>query len=919
MTDPSAVELMSGEQAAWHALKPEQALKELRTSSAGLSREEAAARLERFGKNAIEREQHDSALLLFLRQFKNPLLYVLLGSGSLAVAMGKVLDGLVVLAVVLLNAVIGFVQEFRAGRAIQALSQMVPELATVVREGHKQQLRAEELVPGDIVQLASGDRVPADARLLSSKNLQVQEAALTGESVPSAKNVERVPADAQLGDRTSVVFGGTLVAAGVSEVVVVSTGARTELGRISALLQGTTELETPLTRALSQVSKYLTVAIGIVSVVLLAVGLVRGYALADALLAAITLAVAAIPEGLPAIVTIALAIGVQRMAKRNAVIRRLPAVETLGSTSVICSDKTGTLTRNEMTVQALWTPGGSVYRVSGVGYEPKGELTLDGKPLAAPPEDARRLLLAGALCNDATVHEADGRWLLSGDPTEGALVVAALKLGVSLEQAQNELARLDVIPFESEHQFMATLHAESGGKVVFVKGAPEVVLRRCSGDSESVMAQVDALASQGMRLLAVAEKRFDGAGARVEQLDEQLVASDLRLLGLAAMIDPPRTEVIAAVKACHDAGIIVKMITGDHQKTAQAIAAELGIANEHGAVSGAQLSSSSDQELAAAARTSNVFARVAPEHKLRLVRALQAHRHVVAMTGDGVNDAPALKQADIGVAMGITGTSVSKDAADVVLADDNFASIAAAVEEGRRVYDNLVKSLAFVLPTNLGLALILVAAVAFFPLVPGPGGVVLLLPMLPVQLLWINLVAAVALALPLAFEAKEPDVMARPPRSPDEPILSRFVLVRTAYVALLMTAGAIALFLWEYNSELGRVGHDLALREAQTMTVTAVIFFQIFYLMNCRSLHDSVFSIGLWSNMTVYLGIAVIAVAQAAFVYLPPLQSVFGTAALDLRALAIAALSGAAVLPFVSVEKRLRTHFQAGAAARAAG
>jgi len=780
---------------------------------------------------------------------------------------------------------------------------MVPELATVVREGHKQQLRAEELVPGDIVQLASGDRVPADARLLSSKNLQVQEAALTGESVPSTKEVGSVPVDAQLGDRTSVVFGGTLVAAGVSEAVVVSTGARTELGRISALLHGTTELETPLTKALTLISKYITVAIGLVSVVLLVVGLVRGYALADALLAAITLAVAAIPEGLPAIVTIALAIGVQRMAKRNAVIRRLPAVETLGSTSVICSDKTGTLTRNEMTVQALWTPSGDVYRVSGVGYEPKGELTRGAERLATPPDDTHRLLLAGALCNDSTVHQVEGRWLLSGDPTEGALVVAALKLGISLEQGKNDLPRLDVIPFESEHQFMATLHGELGGKVVFVKGAPEVVLRRCAGETEKVKAQVDALASQGMRVLAVAEKRLVDP---TEQLTLQHVEADLQLLGLSAMIDPPRTEVIAAVKVCHDAGIVVKMITGDHQKTAEAIAAQLGIANEHGSVSGATLSRSSDLELAEAARASNVFARVAPEHKLRLVKALQAQRHIVAMTGDGVNDAPALKQADIGVAMGITGTSVSKDAADVVLADDNFASIAAAVEEGRRVYDNLVKSLAFVLPTNLGLALILIAAVTFFPLVPGPDGLVLLQPMLPVQLLWINLVAAVALALPLAFEAKEPHIMERPPRSPDEPILSRFVIMRTGLVALLMTVGAIALFLWEYDRDLARVGHGVALREAQTMTVTAVIFFQIFYLMNCRSLRDSVFSIGLWSNKTVYLGVAVISVAQAAFVYVPAMQRVFGTAALDLRALAIAALSGAAVLPAVSIEKRLR-------------
>jgi magnesium-transporting ATPase (P-type) len=897
----------SGSDAAvpWHALRPEEALQKLGSTSAqGLSTSEANARLQKYGKNEIQRKQADSALVVFVRQFKNPLLYVLLGSGTLAVAMGKVLDGIVVLAVVLLNAVIGFVQEYRAGRAIQALSQMVPELATTVRAGQKRQVAAEELVPGDIIQLASGDRVPADARLLSGRGLQVQEATLTGESLPSVKDVQKLAPDTELGDRANMLFGGTLVAAGVAEALVVETGQRTQLGRISELLHGAVEVETPLTKALGQISKYLTIAIGVVSVVLLIVGVVRGYALADAVLAAITLAVAAIPEGLPAIVTIALAIGVQRMAKRNAVIRRLPAVETLGSTSVICSDKTGTLTRNEMTVQALWTVEGVRYRLTGVGYEPRGELVRDDKQLEQPPEDALRLISAGALCNDASLNQNEGRWLISGDPTEGGLIVAAEKVGAKLDTLRRDLPRIDVIPFESEHQFMATLHQDgANGRVVFMKGAPEVVFARCEGgpSSELLKQQVDELASEGMRVLAVAEKPLAADALRDEDVE-----GGFRLLGLIAMIDPPREEAIAAVKACHDAGIIVKMITGDHRKTAEAIAGQLGILNDQRSVSGAELSRTSDEQLKAISQKSNVFARVAPEHKLRLVKALQAQRQVVAMTGDGVNDAPALKQADIGVAMGITGTSVSKDAADVVLADDNFASIAAAVEEGRRVYDNLVKSLAFVLPTNLGLALILVSAVAFFPMATGESGQAPLLPMLPVQLLWINLVAAVALALPLAFEAKEPNVMGRPPRGADEPVLSRFIVMRTVLVAILMTAVALALFLWEYRLEEARVGHELALREAQTMTVTAVIFFQVFYLINCRSLRDSVFSIGLFSNLTVYVGIAVLALAQAAFVYLPPLQHVFGTAALDVKTLSIAALSGAVILPVVSLEKWLR-------------
>jgi magnesium-transporting ATPase (P-type) len=900
----SALAPLGDPPARWHALEGAQALQQLHVQDSGLSDDEATRRLAQYGRNRIRRQDADSAFMVFVRQFKNPLLYVLVGSSALAMAMGKLADGLVVLAVVVLNAVIGFIQEYRAGKAIEALSEMVPEQATVLRGNRKLQLNAEELVPGDIIQLASGDRVPADARLLSLKGLQVQEAALTGESVPTGKTTERVADDAELADRVSLVFGGTLVTAGVGTAVVIATGPRTELGRISELLSGASELETPLTRALAQVSKVLTIGIGVVSVVLLVVGVLRGYSIADALLAAITLAVAAIPEGLPAIVTIALAIGVQRMARRNAVIRKLPAVETLGSTSVICSDKTGTLTRNEMTVQAWWTPEHGQYRISGVGYAPDGEITRDGAKVPELPAEITRLLSAGVLCSDATVEQASERWLLTGDPTEGALVVAASKGGLAPGTLRTQVQRLDVIPFESEHQFMATLHADEAQRVVFLKGALEVVLKRCEGDAADALAQMDALAGEGMRVLAIAEKRVS---AETGELSSELVEGGFRLLGLVAMIDPPRDEAIQAIGVCHAAGITVKMITGDHQKTAEAIARQLGILKEGRGVTGAELSRMSEDALRDAARASNVFARVAPEHKLKLVRALQSESAVVAMTGDGVNDAPALKQADIGVAMGITGTSVSKDAADVVLADDNFASIAAAVEEGRRVYDNLVKSLAFVLPTNMGLALIFVAAVAFFPFAPIDGVQVPLLPMLPVQLLWINLVAAVALALPLAFEAKENDIMTRPPRGPHEPILNRFVLTRTVLVAVLMSALAIGLFLWEYQREVVSAGHEVALREAQTMTVTAVIAFQAFYLLNCRSQRHSMWAIGAFSNPMVYVGIASIALAQAALVYVPFMQRIFGTAALDARAVLIAVAAGFVIFPLIGLEKWLRT------------
>jgi magnesium-transporting ATPase (P-type) len=891
----------------WHALPPEAVLSRLESAPKGLTGEQARERLARFGPNVIQRQKGEGPLKLLWRQVNSPFIWVLIASAVLAIAMGKVTDGLVVAAVVVLNTLIGFVQEYRAGKAIEALSLMVPESATVLRGGQKQSVPAAHLVPGDVVELASGDKVPADMRLLASRNLQVEEAALTGESVPAQKHVPPVEEAAELGDRTSLVFGGTLVTSGTGSAVVVATGHATELGRISTLLSQAADLQTPLTKALAVIGKYITVGILAVSAVLLGVGLWRGYEVSEAVVVAITLAVAAIPEGLPAIVTIALAIGVQRMAARRAVIRKLPAVETLGSTTVICSDKTGTLTRNEMTVQALWTPSGRC-SLSGVGYAPTGELRRDGQPLAALPDDVRELLLAGALCNDAALQGRGGRWEMTGDPTEGALVVAAEKAGLRVDEARTKLARVDAIPFESEHQFMATLHDDGPGRRrILLKGAPEVVLGRCASFDgalpEAVLAEVEQMARQGLRVLAVAGRDVPASHAG---LSEQDVAGGLRLLGLEGMIDPPREEAIAAVRACHEAGIVVKMITGDHPATAEAIGAQLGL-HEEGTpgITGARLATIDDAQLPEVAVGTNVFARVAPEHKLRLVRALQAKRHVVAMTGDGVNDAPALKQANIGVAMGITGTAVSKEAADIVLADDNFASIAAAVEEGRRVYDNLIKSLAFVLPTNLGLALILMFGVAFFPIQDLGGDRVPLMAMLPTQLLWINLVATVSLALPLAFEAKESDIMRRAPRDPDAPVLSRFVVMRTGLVALLMAAGAIGLFLGEYRRELPHTGHAVALAEAQTMAVNTVISFQIFYMLMCRTLTGSLRKVGLFSNRTVFVGVGVLVLLQLAFMYVPFMQRIFGTAPLTLEAIGLSVLLGAVVLPVVGLEKWL--------------
>ena len=871
----------------------------------GLTSEDAAARLVRYGANTLERIRGDSPLRLLWRQINNPLIWVLIGASTLAVALGKLADGLVVAGVVVANAAIGFLQELRAARAIDALLDLVPEQATVMRDGRRRTLPASKLVPGDIVLLASGDKVPADVRLLAVRNLRIDEATLTGESVPVDKDETASGADLAVADRTSMAFSGTLVTYGTGRAVVVATGGATELGRISALLEQASHPATPLTRAMARVAQWLTVAISVVAAALFAVALGRGYPPGDAVLAAIALAVGAIPEALPAIVTIALAIGVRRMARRSAVIRALPAVETLGSTTVICTDKTGTLTRNEMTVRQMWTHSGT-YQLSGVGYTPDGAVSIRDVVIDELPIELVELARAGVLCSDATVEFEDGAWQVHGDPTEGALVVAAVKVGLDPERARRAWPRADTIPFESERRYMATLHTGPDGRTfAYLKGAPEVVLRRCAGvDSAALQLEVDRLAAAGTRVLALARRAH-----RAAPLDEHQLEDGFELLGLQAMIDPPRPEAVEAVGACRRAGIAVKMITGDHPATAAAVARELGMLDKDTpAVSGLEIDQLDDDELVDVAARANVFARVAPEHKLRLIDALRARGDVVAMTGDGVNDAPALREADIGIAMGITGTSVSKEAADVVLTDDNFASMGAAVEEGRRVYDNLVKALAFVLPTNLSFALVILISVLAFPIVDGGP----LEALEPVQLLWINLVAAPLLSLPLAFEAAEPDLMHRPPRPRGERIVGRFMLVRTVLVAALITAGALSLFLVEYYGRTGRGrAHEVALAEAQTMAVTTVILFQCFYLLQCRSLRNSLLSIGLRTNNTVYLGIALVLALHLGFVYLPFMNDLFGSAPLPADAWTVSAAVALVVLPAVAIEKRWRRHRRA--------
>jgi len=748
-------------------------------------------------------------------------------------------------------------------------------------------------VPGDIIQLQAGERVPADIRLLNSRNLLVTEAALTGESLPTEKDASlSFAVDLVLAERRNMAYASTLVTNGTGSGVVVATGDGTEVGRISQLISSAAELQTPLTQKIAQFSKFLMVAILILSALTFGVGLLRGQDIVETLLAAIALAVGAIPEGLPAAMTVTLAIGVSRMAKRRAIIRKLPAVETLGSTTVICSDKTGTLTQNQMTVQNIFTSGGN-YRVTGIGYNPQGTLEASNAKPAAEDAALIETVKAGLLCNDSQLLEENGAWFVQGDPTEGALTTAALKAGFSMD-TKDLLARLDVIPFDSANQFMATLNADG---YIYVKGAAEVLLERCNNvmteDGELVQCDGDAfrqalqeMASAGLRVLAFARKLAVNPQNLV--MDD---IQDLTLLGLQGMIDPPRTEAVEAIRTCHQAGISVKMITGDHDLTAAAIGNQIGLCKQdcQEVLTGAELAKLTDSELIEKAEKVNVFARVAPEQKLRLVEALQARGHVVAMTGDGVNDAPALKQANIGIAMGITGTDVSKEAADMVLTDDNFASIEAAIEEGRGVFDNLTKFISWALPTNLGEGLVLLAAIV--------TGVAL--PILPIQILWINMVTALLLGTALSLEPKEPGLMKRKPRNPNAPILDRVLIWRIFLVSLVILIGAFGLF------EL-QLLRGASVEEARTVAVNVVIFVELLYLFNARSLTKSSFQLGFFTNPWAVGGAVAMTLVQLLFTYNPFMNRLFGSAGISgLRWLEIVAVSLAA-FGIIELEKWLR-------------
>ncbi|NNM01789.1 MAG: HAD-IC family P-type ATPase, partial [Gammaproteobacteria bacterium] len=773
----------------WHGLSTEDALEALASRPGGLSASEAEERLQRHGPNRLPEPAGRNAFVRFVMHFHNILIYVLLGSALVTALLGHLLDTGVILAVVLANAVIGFIQEGKAEKAMSAIRRMLAQKAAVLRDGARQTVIGELLVPGDIVLLEAGDKVPADLRVLQANGLQIQEAILTGESLPVEKTTQAARAEAALGDRTCIAFSGTLVTSGIGRGVVVATGPATEIGRISDLLAEVAVLTTPLVRQMNEFSKWLTVLILLVAAVLLVFGYyVAHFDFSELFMAVVGLSVAAIPEGLPAVLTITLAVGVQAMARRHAIVRRLPAIETLGSVSVICTDKTGTLTRNEMMVASVVTQV-HAFALEGVGYAPKGVIKLEEAVVSAREhavlEELGRLAV---LCNDASIHERDGVWHVEGDPMEGALLAFSGKVDIDTRAELARWNRTDMIPFDSRHRFMATLnHDHENHALIAVKGAPERILAMCTAqrqvttgteplDRDYWHGRAEKIAAQGQRVLALAVKPTSPGHTVLEMAD---LDDGLVLVGLVGLIDPPRPEAIEAVRECHGAGIRVKMITGDHKGTAAAIGRQIGLLNPDQLLTGQELDAMDDGALAAAVVTTDVFARTSPEHKLRLVMALQAQGKTVAMTGDGVNDAPALKRADAGIAMGLKGSEAAKEAAEFVLTDDNFATIVAAVREGRTVYDNLKKVISWTLPTNAGEAMTIVVALLL--------GVTL--PITPIQILWINLITAVTLGVALAFEPTEDNTMLRPPRPRDEPLLTGDLGWHIILVSVLFLAG----------------------------------------------------------------------------------------------------------------------------------
>ena len=889
------------QQSKWHALTADEAITQLETTRDGLSQEQVSQRLSSFGPNKLPEAPQASTLARFLKQFANLLVIVLMVAGILTAFLQHWIDTAVIFAVVIVNALIGVVQEGKAEKAMDSIRQMLALKAAVIRNGKRRTVAGEELVPGDVVLLEAGDKVPADIRLLSSHSLAIQESMITGESLPVEKGTSKVEEGAALGDRQCMAFSGTNVTAGQATGVVVATGAHTEIGRIGGMLSGVQKLTTPLVEQMDVLAKWITGFILTVAVILLLVGtLVLNQPFTELFLAVVGLSVAAIPEGLPAVLTITLAVGVQAMAKRSAIVRVLPAIETLGSVSVICSDKTGTFTRNEMMVVSVQTAAND-YDVDGEGYAPIGDVLFNDKPVHTAEQPLlQEVARACALCNDAEIHHRDDNWSFEGDPMEAALVSFASK--ATFDEGEDFKARwrrTDVLPFDSTSQYMATLnHDHNGHGIILVKGAPEVVLKLCrgqqtaQGEEQSIdltawLDKAEALARKGQRVLAVAARSVPADHTVLSATDLQ---DSLCLLGLVGLIDPPRQEAISAVQTCLNAKIQVKMITGDHAVTAQAIGKQLGLTHTDKVLTGTELDALSDEQLKEAVQHTDVFARTTPEHKLRLVMALQSLGLTVSMTGDGVNDAPSLKRADAGVAMGLKGSEAAKEAAEVVLADDNFASIAAAVEQGRTVYANIKKVVSWTLPTNAGEALtIIVALLAGLPY-----------PITPVQILWVNMITAVTLGMALAFEPTDAATMKKPPRPRGQ------ALIQPALVWQIMLVGTLfflAVFgIYQYAI---KAGHDV--EYARTLAMNMLVGLEIFYLFFVRTMNlRSISLAGVKGTKVVWSAVGVVVVAQLAISYIPVLQTVFGTHSPTLVDNLVIVLTGFALLIVLEIEKVVR-------------
>jgi len=884
----------------WHQLPPKQVVRLLNSDDEfGLDKFEVNRRLERFGRNVITSEKKQSGFVRFLKQFNNPLMLLLVASSVVTAVVKDVLDAAIIFGVVLINAIVSFIQESQAEAAIEALIGSLAAESLVLRYGRQEKISAEELIPGDIVLLNAGDKVPADMRIIASKNLQISEAALTGESLPSEKAHDVIlPDDTVIGDRKNMAYASTLVTSGTGKGVVVATKEYTEIGRISQLISSAEQLQTPLTRKIAQFSHWVLIAILALSAGVVSINLLQGRNLVDTVTSAIALAVAMIPEGLPTALTVTLAIGVQRMARKNAIIRRLPAVEALGSTTVICTDKTGTLTQNEMTVQEILS-GGHIFTVSGVGYDPRGEIREDGKPISADQSlSLAETLLAGVLNNDASLETKESTTTFSGDPTEVAMLSAGGKFGITRTTAQKENPRLDIIPFDSASKFMATLHnGKEDKKIIYIKGALEALEDKIAfmmaadgsvqtiSDPAQITEKADNMAARGLRVLAFAMKEMPTA---TEQITAADIEEGLVFLGLQGMLDPPRMEVASAIAASHSAGIAVKMITGDHPLTAAAIAKEIGIirsGSDHASrtITGRELAQLTDEQLIEKITDIDVFSRVSPDQKLRLVEALQTQGNVVSMTGDGVNDGPALKRADIGIAMGITGTDVAKEASDMVLTDDNFTTIENAVEEGRGIFDNIIKIISWTLPTNIGEGLIILVSMLL-------GEV---LPIIPIQILWINMVTVGVLGIVLALESKDPGIMERAPRDPSDPIITGWLAPRIVFVGLMILISGFLLFEWE-------LGLGASLEVARSVAVNAVVFTEIFFLLNSRSLIYSPFQIGFFKNRWLIAGIIAMVGLQALFTYAPFMNTIFSSAPFGFNAWW--RLLGFGLLTFIIVE-----------------